>query len=140
MPTPSIGALLLQLQKAHRQNMAGQLSALNLYPGQDGLLYHLSQNDGLTMSQLVAKMQIKHPTLFTMVNRMEAGGLIKKEKNSTDQRSSRIFLTEKGNTVLKELSQLWRDREQTLWKDFSEEEKTNTTQLISKLIHNLNHE
>jgi DNA-binding MarR family transcriptional regulator len=118
--------------------ITNKLSELNLYPGQDGLLYHLSQNDGLTMSELVAKMKIKHPTLFTMVDRMEKAGMVKKGKDKTDKRTSRIFLTNKGKAQVLKLSQIWQDMERQLLNGFSKEETITAKTIIGKLVNNLN--
>ena len=133
----NIGSLLIKLLKAHRAMIADRLSEINLYPGQDGLLYHLSRNDGLTMTELVEKLKIKHPTLFTMVNRMEAAGLIKKDKDKTDKRASRIFLTKKGEKQISELSHIWQQIEKQLLKGFSKEETDTAKTVLGKLIKNL---
>jgi DNA-binding MarR family transcriptional regulator len=120
--------------------LTDRLSTLNLYPGQDGLLYHLSQNDGLTMTELVEKLKIKHPTLFTMVSRMETAGLIKKDKDGTDKRTSRIFLTNKGKKHVSELSRIWQDIEKQVLKGFSKEEINTAKIVLSKLIYNLSND
>lgn len=133
----SIGQLLIRLQKAHRTAMAQRLSALDLYPGQDGLLYHLSQDDGLTMTALVEKLQITHPTLFNMVVRMETMGLIKKAKDKADKRASRIFLTPKGKKRVSALSGIWPDIEKQLLKGFSRKEADAAKVMLGRFIHNL---
>lgn len=133
----NIGQLLIGLTKAHRKTISGRLAVLDLYPGQDGLLYHLSKNDGLTMTELVEKLKIKHPTLFTMVTRMETAGLIKKDKDKVDKRTSRIFLTNKGKTQIAALSQVWQDMEKQLLKGFSEAEISTAKSVLIKLTNNL---
>lgn len=134
----NIAQLLIRLLKAHRAVISERLAPLNLYPGQDGLLYQLSQNNGLTMTELVEKLQIKHPTLFTMVNRMETVGLIIKEKDKIDKRTSRIFLTNEGKKQISELSRVWQDLEKQLSKGFNEEEMTTVKTILHHLIKNLN--
>jgi DNA-binding MarR family transcriptional regulator len=136
----NIGQLLIALHKAHRTSIAHKLKILNLYPGQDGLLYHLSQNDGLTMSELVEKLQIRHPTLFIMVNRMEKSGIIQKDKDTTDKRTSRVFLTAKGQEQVSQLSRIWSGIENQLLKDFSQTETTQVKSILNKLINNLTSE
>lgn len=133
-----MGQLLIRLLKAHRTTLSVKLSELKLYPGQDGLLYHLSQNDGLTMTELIEKLKIRHPTLFTMVDRMETAGMIKKDKDKADKRTSRIFLTSKGRKQAGKLSQIWQDMEKQLSKGFSKEETNTAKTVLGKLINNLN--
>jgi len=133
----SVGERLINLLKAHRTIIAERLSELNLYPGQDGLLYHLSQNDGLTMTELVEKLKIKHPTLFVMVDRMETTGLLKKNKDKIDKRTSRIFLTTKGKRQISELSRIWQSIEAQLLKGFSKEEISTVKTILGRLTNNL---
>lgn len=133
----NIGQLLIGLLKAHRAAIADKLSELNLHPGQDGLIYHLSQNDGLTMTELAEKLNIKPPTLFTMVSRMEKAGLIRKDKDKIDKRSSRIFLTNKGKEQLTELSRIWEDIEKQLLKGFSKEKIHTAKTVLKELTNNL---
>jgi DNA-binding MarR family transcriptional regulator len=136
----NIGQLLIRLHKAHRSQIAERLFELKLYPGQDGLIYHLSQNDGMTMTELVEQLKIKHPTLFTMVDRMETAGLIKKDKDKPDKRTSRIFLTEKGKDHTKELSKIWQDLEIQILNGFSKEEIIIAKTILGKLINNLSND
>lgn len=132
-----IGQLLIRLHKIHRATIARRIGALNLYPGQEGLLYYLSQEDGLTMSELVDKLEIKHPTVFTMIDRMERAGLVTKSKDETDKRTSRVYLTDLGKQQLKELSKIWLSIERLLEKDFTEEEKKTARVVLTKITHNL---
>ena len=133
----NIGQLLIRLLKLHRKAIATKLSPLKLFPGQDGLLYHLSKNDGLTMTELIEKLKIKHPTLFSMTKRMEAEGFIYKQKDKSDKRTSRIFLTDKGREITGELTQKWFEIEAQLSRDLSESEKKQAIDLLNKLIKNL---
>lgn len=133
-----IGQLLIILLKAHRTTLAEKLSKLDLYPGQDGLIYHLAKHDGLTMSDLSEKLGIRLPTLFTMVDRMEATGTVRKDKDKADKRTSRIFLTSKGEKLAGALLQIWLEMEDQLAAGFTEEERAMTTEVLNKLIRNLN--
>lgn len=118
--------------------MAGRLSRIGLFPGQDGLLYHLSQNDGQTMSALVEKMQIRHPTLFTMVGRMEKAGWVKKEKSPEDKRASPIYLNPQGRSKLAELTTVWQEIEGQVRYGLQAEEVEATLAVLKKLNQPLN--
>ena len=96
----NVGKELIKLFKTHRSFLNEKLASIGLYAGQEGLLFHLSQNDGLTMSQLTEKMSIQHATLFTMVERMAKNDLIVKRKDEEDKRTSRILLTSNGRKKL----------------------------------------
>lgn len=133
LPMDSIGKELISLCKAHRNFLAAKLAQVDLFPGQDGLLYHLSINDGQTMSELVEKMGIQHATLFNMIERMAKNDLVRKDKDDTDGRTSRIYLTRKGMKLLEQLSQVWKEIEMQLRQNLSAME-ANTFILIARKI------
>ncbi|HEX2936636.1 MAG TPA: MarR family transcriptional regulator [Bacteroidales bacterium] len=132
-----IGQILVKVLKAHRKTMAKGFSKLNLYPGQEGLLYYLSLTDGQTMTELREKLEIKLPTLFIMIDRMEKSGWITKAKDEKNKRVSRVFLTNQGREQLSKLSKVWLEIEAQLGNDFDEEEKVQLKVLLHKLLKNL---
>lgn len=134
----NIGKELIATFKNHRAILSQELSKINLYAGQEGLLYYLSNADGQTMSELVEKMNIQHPTLFSMVERMKKSDLIKKEKDVHDKRISKIYLTDRGKSKLEELSKIWKNLEKKLLIDFNENEKKELNKYLKKINNNLN--
>ncbi|MDQ1095269.1 MULTISPECIES: MarR family winged helix-turn-helix transcriptional regulator [Chryseobacterium] len=134
-----IGKELLYLSKQHRALLAKRLSGIQLFPGQDGLLYYLSLQDGQSMSSLVEKLQIQHATLFKMVERMTKEGLLKKYKDAADMRTSVIYLTDKGKVKLEELAIIWKEIELTLSNGLSAEEKKSFFKILHKISNNINH-
>ena len=133
-----IGKELISLCKAHRNFLAARLAQMDLFPGQDGLLYHLSINDGQTMSELVEKMDIQHATLFNMIERMAKNNLVTKEKDETDGRTSRIYLTRQGMKLLEQLSQAWKEIEMQLRQNLSAMETKTFILIARKINDNLN--
>jgi DNA-binding MarR family transcriptional regulator len=133
----NIGKDLIQLFKSHRNFLANKLADIGLFTGQEGLLYHLSLNDGQTMSEIVGKMKIQHATLFTMVARMAKNNLLTKDKHETDKRASRIFLTEKGKEKIEKLSIIWQETEKQILKNITAKEKEELFRLLKKINQNL---
>lgn len=134
----SIGKELISLCKAHRNFLAARLARMDLFPGQDGLLYHLSINDGQTMSELVEKMGIQHATLFNMIERMARNDLVKKDKDAADGRTSRIYLTRQGMKLSEQLSQVWKEIEMQLRQNLSAKEANSFILIAKKISANLN--
>ena len=132
-----LGKALIDLFKQHRALLTKRLSVIGLFPGQDGLLFHLSTADGQTMSALVEKMQIQHATLFNMVERMVKAGLLKKVKDNTDLRTSIIYLTDKGRSKITELRVVWKEMESLLSAGISATERKTLIDLFKKLNTNI---
>jgi DNA-binding MarR family transcriptional regulator len=133
----SISQLLVQICK-HRRNKSNiLLSEASIHGGQDILLYYLSIEDGQTVSELVEKMCIQHATISTMIDRMEANGMIKKVKDSADRRTSRVYLTKGGVNALKQVSRIWKMMEATVTKGLSQTEEKSLRILLQKVLNNL---
>ena len=86
-PLNSISNLFIQICKLRRNKTNMLLADADIHAGQDILLYYLGVADGQTVSSLVEKMNIQHSTIFNMIDRMEATGMIRKEKDSADKRT-----------------------------------------------------
>ena len=63
-------------------------------------LQELSEVSGLRVGELANRMALHQSTASNMVDRLETGGLIRKERSSVDQRVVRLYLTEEGVAML----------------------------------------
>ncbi len=57
-----------------------------------------------TIGELANRLQIRHNTAVELVNRLEAHGLIERQKSDDDRRKVLLSITPRGETVLEELS------------------------------------
>lgn len=105
----TLGWELALLLKAHRGLAAARLARIGLHPGQDVFLSALWAQDGLTHSQLAARLRIEQPTVSKMLERLERVGLVRRERDPQDGRVSRVFLTPEGRAVRSEVLACWAD-------------------------------
>jgi DNA-binding MarR family transcriptional regulator len=133
----SIGNLLIQICKVRRNKSNSLLSEVGIHSGQDALLYYLSLEDGQTVSSLVEKLCIQQGTISSMIERMETFGVIKKEKDLVDKRTSRVFLTDKGKEALKKIGQVWSTMETATVKGLTVTEQDKLRELLIKVLVNL---
>ncbi|AUM00281.1 MAG TPA: MarR family winged helix-turn-helix transcriptional regulator [Pseudothauera hydrothermalis] len=63
-------------------------------------MQELVEAPGLRVGELANRMALHQSTASNMVDRLETGGLIRKERTSADQRVVRLYLTEKGQELL----------------------------------------
>jgi DNA-binding MarR family transcriptional regulator len=133
----SIGILLTQICKYRRNKSNTLLAETGIHTGQDILLYHLSIEDGQTVSSLVDKICIQHATIFNMIDRMESSGMIRKEKDSLDKRISRVYLTDKGKEAMDEVAKTWRTMETITTKGLTNEQQKELNTLLQMVLNNL---
>jgi DNA-binding MarR family transcriptional regulator len=117
------GYWLLQLGRVYRTKLQAQLSSLELYSGQDLLLFQLMAHDGQTQSELADRLHIQPATLTRMVDRMSKKGLLKRSTDPVDKRVTRIYLSKTGTQVQKALEKIWTDVELSCFGSLTLEER-----------------
>jgi len=75
------------------------IESFGLYRGQPRLLRLLWERDGLTHSEIAGHMRVQPATISKMVQRMERSGFVERRRDPTDERVSRVFLTDRGSAV-----------------------------------------
>ncbi len=133
----SISNLIIQISKLRRNKSNALLSDAEIHSGQDALLYYLSLEDGQTVSELVEKLSIQRGMIAGIIERMETTGVIRKEKHETDKRTSRIYLTKKGQDALIKIAVVWRTMEATTTKGFSKADENILRELLQRVFKNL---
>ena len=104
---------IFALAKAHRAHAAELLRGLGLYPGQELLLMHLLDRDGMTQSELLETVGHDHSTVSKSLRRMQEAGLITREPAEHDRRVLRVRLTDKGHAMREPLESMWSALERT---------------------------
>jgi MarR family transcriptional regulator, organic hydroperoxide resistance regulator len=66
----------------------------------------LWQQDGLTVGSIGEKLSLDSGTLTPLLKRLEAAGLIRRERDAQDQRQVRIHLTAEGHALRREAEAL----------------------------------
>ena len=64
------------------------------------LLRKLAEHDGLTARELAEMLDIRQPSLTEMLNRLEGGGIVRREPDQQDHRKVRIYLQAEGRAIL----------------------------------------
>jgi len=67
-----------------------------------------SKESGVTVGQLSERLQVKHHTAVSLVNRMEEVGLVRREPNEVDRREVFVRMTPTGSRILDQVAILHR--------------------------------
>ncbi|MGC5773235.1 MarR family winged helix-turn-helix transcriptional regulator [Paenibacillus pabuli] len=120
-----------------RRNYSESLRELNLYVGQDNLLYRLWLGDGVTQMQLCEHLKCEPPTVTNMVKSLEQNGFIYRQRDVQDARIMRIFLTDKGKELEKPVEIKWREQQEKLLQSISTEDRLILRQLMQQMERNI---
>jgi MarR family transcriptional regulator for hemolysin len=103
-----VNRALNKMSKLYRAAKARKLAALGLHPGQDVLLWILAQErEGMTVSELAARLGIEPPTATRSLARLEGGGWFRRETVPTDRRQVRIVVTDAGHELVPGIERAW---------------------------------
>jgi DNA-binding MarR family transcriptional regulator len=105
--------------------------------GQELILMHLWQGDGVAQSELVDSMCVQPATITRTLGRMERAGLIVRRVDQEDQRISRVFLTAEGQQLEKQVLELWQQVERAMVQNFTQEERLLLRRLLMQLYLNI---
>lgn len=89
--------ILFRTVQAHSKTVERQcgLSSAKLW-----MMWELSTNPGLKVSELARALTIHPSTCSNMLDQLEDKGLIRRDRSRTDQRAVHLFPTEKGTELL----------------------------------------
>jgi DNA-binding MarR family transcriptional regulator len=82
--------------RAARKAVSNELAGTGLHTGQELVLAKLLHHGSLPVAKLAKVLDVEVPTATKTTQRMEAAGLVRRVKNSTDARQVSIELTDRG--------------------------------------------
>jgi MarR family transcriptional regulator, organic hydroperoxide resistance regulator len=137
VPPDSLDFLLANICHLHHTRAYQLLEGFGLYRGQPPVLRALWQQEGLTQTELAEKIKITPATMTKMLQRMEKTGFIQRKADSEDQRVSRVYLTDTGRTVQKDIEDVFRQTEEETFGNFSLEERVLLRRFFAQMRENL---
>jgi MarR family transcriptional regulator, organic hydroperoxide resistance regulator len=109
------------------------LNSFGLHVGQQFVLYCLWQEDGLTPSEIAARVRVETATATRAIQRMEQAGIVARIADEHDGRRVRIFLTPRGNELREQVPRAMRQLEADLLGAFSPAERAELMRLLRTL-------
>ncbi len=133
----SVALLLPALLSLHKQNIDKMIQPFGISSGQSTLLMLLSQNDGQRQTDLARQLNVKAPSLTTMINRMEKANLLIRIKSDDDHRTCKVYLTNKGRRASKRMNAVIRFLNERNLAGFRQEEKLLFLRFLEHMAENL---
>jgi DNA-binding MarR family transcriptional regulator len=140
MPAPPkelIGPRINHSSRLLRQRFNKVVNDAGLFSGQQHIILLLSENGGLTVSQISSALEITPATVSVSIKRMERAGFVYRQADEKDARISKIFLSDKGAAALQSIKDKMDAQESIIEKGMTKEEKEMLSNLLDRVISNL---
>ena len=133
----SMDFILVNVCHLHHSRAHQLLETIGLYRGQPPVLFALWEQEGLTQTELAARLHVTPATITKMLQRMEKTGFISRQADSEDQRVSRVYLTETGRAIKSKVEEVWSVMEAETFADFTLEERVLLRRFLLQMRENL---
>ncbi|MBN2934890.1 MarR family winged helix-turn-helix transcriptional regulator [Mogibacterium sp.] len=133
-----IGMLIKQISFQMRTHADTDLRECDLTWSQAHLLRHLAKAGGqMSQKQIEKELEISHPTVVGLVQRLETKGFVESFTDEKDRRIKMVRLTEQAREHQHFMEERFREKEKLMTRGMSEEEVKELIRLLRELHANL---
>jgi DNA-binding MarR family transcriptional regulator len=129
----SPGLLLALIGQEAMQRLRAAHTAHNLKPRQFQILGLLHDHGGLAQGELVKEMGVAPSILVTLLNPLEADGLVTRERDPGDRRRHLVTLTAAGEKQLASASRAQKETEDALFASLDQNQREQLRSLLLAL-------
>lgn len=106
---------------------------LDLTQKQVSVLWLLADDPGIAQIDLGGRLRMDRATTMTIVGRLEARGLLRRERSATDRRRQALFVTAPGLDLLAEAKTCIHSHEEWLKQRFTPAEVEKLVEMLSRI-------
>jgi DNA-binding MarR family transcriptional regulator len=135
-----LGQLFVAVARLHRTRADQIMGGIGLFSGQAFLLNILAGEDGITHTEVSKRLQISPAATTKVIKRMEEGGYLSREADPSDDRVSRVFLSDKGRAAYGEIDAAFRRLDEATYDGFTEADLRRFRDFLARMWDNLSRE
>jgi DNA-binding MarR family transcriptional regulator len=118
----------------HKNMLEKKMKAIGLHSGQVFVLMELWKRDGQRQIDLAARLRLTPPTINKILGGLLESDFVTRARYEDDARSTRIYLTQKGLSVRRDLEDKWAELEEETLRNLTNTERLMFDQLLRKLF------
>lgn len=130
---PGSAFLLAQLGAHAARRFAERVAELDLTPPQVGLLRAVAAGPGRSQQELAQHLSTPPTRLVGLVDGLEQRGVLQRRRNPADRRLYAVYLTDAGNTLLKEIGRVARAHEDAMLAALDDAERAQLHPLLARI-------
>lgn len=124
---------LARVTTAYRNALERHLGVIGLHGGQVFVLFELWKQDGLRQVDIAARLNLSAPTINKILKGLTEINLVTRSREQDDGRSTRVFLTDQGRNIKKEVAEQWLELESEYLSGLTDTERLILPDLLGKL-------
>jgi len=135
-----LGSRLRKLSERLMLEMGNIYKSRNIEfePGWFHIMYLLSENEKMSITQISEMLQVSHPSVIQVVGVLEKRDIVKISNDSNDKRKRMVELSENGTGLLERIKPVWNEIDQMMIAFLSEGEYSrNILNAITEIEKNL---
>jgi len=133
----SIGRLISRLHRHIHAYLDRRLETYGIRSGQFPFLMRLYGNDGVSQETLAHLVGVDKATSARAIKKLEDEGYVRRERDASDSRAYRIFLTGKGRDMEPAMRRISSEVRDAALSGLTEEERCMIFTLLEKMIENI---
>lgn len=135
-PEDSVGYLMRKVMTSIRTQADAQLALHDLTYAQWLPLFKISRCDTTTVASLARDLETDPASMTRALDRMEAKGLVVRERSTTDRRVVQLALTPEGTTVAAQVPPVLADVLNGHLSDFTQDEWQLLLSMLRRMLAN----
>ena len=133
-----IGYLIHQIDNRIKTNIDNHFKVHDLTFSQSQVLHLLEKNGGsMSQKQLQTQMNVSHPTMVGLVQRLESNRIVTTETDSQDRRNKIVIITEEATNFKNEMIRSREKLHKAMFSSFSENEKDTLKEMLNRILVNI---
>lgn len=129
--------VLGDVMRMHGHALGRRFAESGAHMGQAACLRLLDAQDGISQRDLAEFMHVSPPSITTMLQAAEKTGLVVRKTDETDQRVTRVYLTDEGREQAASLRSVLADYIKEVFAGMSEQDETELTRLLECVRDNI---
>ena len=132
-----LGFLIHDVSRLRRSAFDRCLKPLNVTRSQWWVLAYLSREDGMTQSQLAEELDLGKVAVGGLIDRLEKGGLLRRDADASDRRINRIFLEPKSKQLISRMRKVSHQLNQKILDGVDDAALEDTAKTLDAIKRNL---
>lgn len=128
-----LGFHIRQAQGTMHRRFIEALAAVELTQKQSGALWLVGANPGASQIGIGNALRMDRATTMAIVDKLEARGLVVRQRSTVDRRRHELYLTPDGQKLLVKVKKLVKDHERNFSERFTQDELASLVTLLRRV-------